>query len=74
MIQNVITQATHNFGEVIAVIKVNDNALSYKLMIKRDDPAIAERPYMTITWGEHGGFMFGHYDLTADAANEIIRE
>lgn len=68
-IQILVDAAAKKFGAVLAIKPKNDK--EYKLVIKRDSPALPELPYMTITGAvmqqdgqEQAAFYWGHYDLT----------
>lgn len=69
--QNIIEAAQEKFGEVIAIIKKN-NDKEYKLVIERNGAPLESRPFMTISAIQHRGenpsFYFGHYDMTREEA------
>lgn len=75
-LETIAYAALDKFGPVLSVIQKPDK--SYKLTIRRNQPADEAAPYMKITGYMHEksdgvfvpAFCYGHYDLTREQAME----
>jgi len=81
-LQHITAAADKRFGRVIEIRSLEDYAC--KLLILRDQPVFPDRPYMTVTADnnpvrrigaplEDVAFFWGHYDLTLEEAQDIVR-
>lgn len=72
VLSEIIASAERKFGKVLETRSRSNDG--FVLAILRDHPAIAERPYMTITAFSADNFCWGHYDLTTERMDEILKE
>jgi hypothetical protein len=74
-IQDVVRAARVRFGEVMSVTRTGEG--EYFVACKRREPALPDRPFMTITAATREDdrpveFYWGHYDLTVDEVHVAI--
>ncbi len=76
----IVSAARRKFGVVMSATLIEEAPHGYFFFVacRRDNPPVADRPYMTITAKfdrepeSHGdvSFFHGHYDLTIDRLHE----
>lgn len=81
-LKHITCEADKRFGRVLEIRSLDDYGA--KLLILRNEPVFPDRPYMTITADnnpvrdigaplEKVAFFWGHYDLTLEQAQDIVR-
>lgn len=71
-LSEIIKAAEVKFGKVLETRSRSNDG--FVLAIRRDNPTFSERPYMTITAFSPDNYCWGHYDLTRERMDEILKE